>query len=215
MANVSALLTSVFLTYTTVKLISVPNTKVALVHRLIQLLVFTYTIAYILYWKRGYQQIQRPIGISITKLKYNITGQEGEIFDQTQILAVYITQEVIDIVPFFALAQSLMNVKLVSRSTIHCWKRQGGLIEIGQVWNCNFDFNEQNCFPTYEFRLLDSAPKQLSPGINFRYVKETYNSNGTYRQSVKVYGIRFVITTSGQSGKFDILNTFMATVLWH
>ncbi|CAF1556835.1 unnamed protein product, partial [Didymodactylos carnosus] len=56
---------------------SVPNTKVALIHRVIQLAVLSYTILYIIYWNKGYQTIQRPEGISIIKIKYNSTGKEG------------------------------------------------------------------------------------------------------------------------------------------
>jgi len=50
---------------------------------------------------------------------------------------------------------------------------QGGLIEIEQKWKCNFDFAEEKkqCYPTFNFNLLQSGTDRLSPGINYRYHK--------------------------------------------
>jgi hypothetical protein len=47
---------------------------------------------------------------------------------------------------------------------------EGGLIEIQQNWNCNFDFAKQKkeCFPSFTFNLLQSGSDELSPGINYR-----------------------------------------------
>jgi hypothetical protein len=47
---------------------------------------------------------------------------------------------------------------------------EGGLIEIQQNWNCNFDLAKQkkDCFPTLAFHLLQSGNDQQSPGINYR-----------------------------------------------
>ncbi|CAF1277977.1 unnamed protein product [Adineta steineri] len=47
----------------------VPHTSIALVHRLLQLLIFVYIIGYIVIWKKGYQQFQEPHGTSIIKVK--------------------------------------------------------------------------------------------------------------------------------------------------
>jgi len=47
---------------------------------------------------------------------------------------------------------------------------QGGLIEIRQNWQCNFDLDPNKCVPTYEFSLLQSGDDAQSPGINYRYV---------------------------------------------
>ncbi|CAF1449926.1 unnamed protein product [Adineta steineri] len=60
---------NVLFTYSTVKLIKVPHTSIALVHRLLQLLIFVYIIGYIVIWKKGYQQFQEPHGTSIIKVK--------------------------------------------------------------------------------------------------------------------------------------------------
>jgi len=47
---------------------------------------------------------------------------------------------------------------------------KGGIIEIQQTWECNFDFAEEvkECFPTFTFNLLQSGNDVLSPGINYR-----------------------------------------------
>ncbi|CAF0878887.1 unnamed protein product, partial [Didymodactylos carnosus] len=88
--------------------------------------------------------------------------------------------------------------------------KDGGLIEIEQKWLCNFDFDAKRCFPTYDFRLLQSGNDVLSPGINYRYVHK-YRSNSTdYRTLIKVYGLRFIVTTTGQGGRFNIVNLFVA-----
>ncbi|CAF1072379.1 unnamed protein product [Rotaria sordida] len=89
---------------------------------------------------------------------------------------------------------------------------QGGLIQIEQIWKCNFDYNVKNqeCFPTYKFNLLQSGDDKLSPGVNFRFV-ERYRSNETdYRTTTKVYGLRFILTIAGHGGRFDIRRLFLA-----
>ncbi|CAF1457331.1 unnamed protein product [Rotaria sordida] len=89
---------------------------------------------------------------------------------------------------------------------------QGGLIQIEQIWECNFDYNVKNqeCFPIYKFNLLQSGDDKLSPGVNFRFV-ERYRSNEIdYRTTTKVYGLRFVLTIAGHGGRFDIRRLFLA-----
>ncbi|UJR08640.1 hypothetical protein I4U23_012899 [Adineta vaga] len=65
----SSLFHSVFFTYSTVKIVKVPNTYIGIVHRLLQLIIFVYIVGYIVVWKKGYQQFQEPHGTSIIKVK--------------------------------------------------------------------------------------------------------------------------------------------------
>ncbi|CAF3453675.1 unnamed protein product [Rotaria sp. Silwood1] len=60
---------NVLLTYSTVKLVKVPHTYIAIVHRILQLIILAYIIGYIVIWKKGYQQIQEPRGTSVIKVK--------------------------------------------------------------------------------------------------------------------------------------------------
>lgn len=45
---------------------------------------------------------------------------------------------------------------------------KGGLIEIQQNWDCNFDLRPNKCVPTYKFNLLQSGDDAQSPGVNYR-----------------------------------------------
>ncbi|UJR20246.1 hypothetical protein I4U23_023377 [Adineta vaga] len=89
---------------------------------------------------------------------------------------------------------------------------QGGLVEIKQDWKCNFDFEKdrRGCFPTYSFKLLQSGDDRLSPGINYRYADKYRANEIEYRTLTKMYGIRFVLTITGEGGKFDFYFLFLA-----
>ncbi|CAF1234540.1 unnamed protein product [Adineta steineri] len=65
----SAFIFDTFYTYSTVKVVQVPNTFVALLYRLLQLIIFAYIALYIVWYKQGYQQFQEPRGTSIIKVK--------------------------------------------------------------------------------------------------------------------------------------------------
>ncbi|CAF0737727.1 unnamed protein product [Adineta steineri] len=58
-----------FGTYITVKEIEVRNTYIAVIHRILQFLVATYIFLYIVWIKKGYQDVQEPYGSSISKVK--------------------------------------------------------------------------------------------------------------------------------------------------
>jgi len=89
--------------------------------------------------------------------------------------------------------------------------RDGGLIEIEQKWKCNFDFKPEKCYPTWEFRNVKGGDEKQAPGMNYRYIQKYRTSEGKdIRTLSKVYGIRFVITTTGQAGRFNIVNLFVA-----
>ncbi|CAF4169554.1 unnamed protein product, partial [Rotaria sordida] len=147
---------------------------------------------YIILVKKGYQQFQEPQGSSIIKVKgvvrisiYNSNLHTGNASQALWDAADYVVPSI------------------------------GGLIQIEQIWECNFDYNVKNqeCFPIYKFNLLQSGDDKLSPGVNFRFV-ERYRSNEIdYRTTTKVYGLRFVLTIAGHGGRFDIRRLFLAIEL--
>lgn len=80
---------------------------------------------------------------------------------------------------------------------------EGGVIQIRIKWNCNLDLSEEKCLPEYSFRRLDSSTYKISKGYNFRYSRNFKDANGTeFRTLYKAYGIKFVISVSGQARKF-------------
>ncbi|CAF1358833.1 unnamed protein product [Didymodactylos carnosus] len=108
--------------------------------------------------------------------------------------------------PIFRIGDIIQNVKSNEISLL----REGGLIEIEQIWSCNFDFNADSCYPEYNFRLLQSGEEKNSPGLNYRYAQKYYYNGTDYRTLVKLYGIRFIVTVTGQGGRFDAMNLFLA-----
>ncbi|XP_067132307.1 P2X purinoceptor 4-like isoform X2 [Centruroides vittatus] len=84
--------------------------------------------------------------------------------------------------------------------------KDGGVVAIIINWDCNFDFNENECMPTYSFRRLDDPYVKISPGWNFRYAH--YYSD-TSRTLYKAYGIKFEILVGGRGGKFNIVPLLM------
>ncbi|KAK3083670.1 hypothetical protein FSP39_001104 [Pinctada imbricata] len=82
---------------------------------------------------------------------------------------------------------------------------QGGVIQISIEWNCNFDLSEDECLPVYEFRRLDSSQFKISKGYNFRYARYYKEGDREYRTLYKAYGIKFILSVTGQAGKFNLV----------
>ncbi|KAL4223867.1 Receptor for ATP that acts as a ligand-gated ion channel [Mactra antiquata] len=83
---------------------------------------------------------------------------------------------------------------------------QGGVIQIIINWDCNLDYNVEDCVPEYMFRRLDSADEVVSPGYNFRYSHYYRDINGTEKRTLfKAYGIKFILTVQGTGGKFNVM----------
>ncbi|XP_078082090.1 P2X purinoceptor 1 isoform X2 [Mustelus asterias] len=90
---------------------------------------------------------------------------------------------------------------------------KGGVIGIVITWDCDLDWPEKLCIPTYNFHQLYGGlgKEKVSTGFNFRYAKY-YKENGTEtRDLYKVFGIRLDIMVNGKAGKFDIIPT-MTTI---
>ena len=82
---------------------------------------------------------------------------------------------------------------------------KGGVIRIAIAWDCNFDLDQSECKPQYEFDRLDEFDSNsLASGYNFRYPIYFYENRKLQRHLVKAYGILFVIMTSAQGRKFDL-----------
>ncbi|CAF4932745.1 unnamed protein product, partial [Rotaria socialis] len=83
----------------------------------------------------------------------------------------------------------------------------GGVIGVKLNWICNLDRNIKMCKPQYSFARLDVPyrEKPFSVGFNFRYASTWKHERGQFRTLTKVYGLRFIIATSGKAGKFDFI----------
>ncbi|CAF0800314.1 unnamed protein product [Rotaria sp. Silwood1] len=85
--------------------------------------------------------------------------------------------------------------------------RLGGVIRVKIHWDCNLDKSLNFCQPEYSFRRLDGSYKEesFSHGFNFRFASHWKYQNRSYRTLTKAYGLRFIISISGQAGRFDII----------
>ncbi|XP_013384595.1 P2X purinoceptor 4 isoform X2 [Lingula anatina] len=81
---------------------------------------------------------------------------------------------------------------------------KGGVIDININWDCNLDYAETNCRPTYTISRVDKN-ETVSPGWNFRYADFYVVDGVNTRTLYKAYGIRFIITITGKAGKFNIV----------
>ena len=92
---------------------------------------------------------------------------------------------------------------------------RGGVISITVKWDCNYDYDESRCKPTYRFSRLDNLHSTATaPGYNFRYA-HYFKENGTEkRKLIKAFGILFVLRTDAVARAFDFV-TFALNVGWH
>ncbi|CAF3440095.1 unnamed protein product [Rotaria socialis] len=90
-----SLLFDVFLTYSTVKLVKVPHTYIAVLNRALQAVIFAYIIGYIVLLKQGYQQFQEPRGTSVIKVKgiAKVTGNNASFYTNDQTKYIWDTPE--------------------------------------------------------------------------------------------------------------------------
>ena len=86
---------------------------------------------------------------------------------------------------------------------------RGGIVGIHIRWDCNLDFHEDYCVPTYNFTRLDDPDAPISPGYNFRYTNYFVLDNKRYRTLTKAYGIKFQILVMGRAGKFSPVPLFL------
>ncbi|KAK4469358.1 hypothetical protein MN116_006918 [Schistosoma mekongi] len=85
----------------------------------------------------------------------------------------------------------------------------GGMVSIHIEWNCNLDFDEEDCLPKYVFRRLDDFQSHIAKGWNFRMSQHYFDGGIRKRNLIKAYGIQFFITVYGTGGKFNILTFSM------
>lgn len=77
---------------------------------------------------------------------------------------------------------------------------KGGVLGIIIDWNCDFDYDPEDCLPSYEFRRIDDKNASLAKGWNFRYAN--YFGTDT-RTLIKAYGVRFIVLIKASAGKFN------------
>ena len=71
-------------------------------------------------------------------------------------------------------------------------------------WDCNLDYDFLTyCLPKYSFHILDAT------GWNFRHAM--YHEQNR-RTLFKAYGLKFIITVTGNAGKFDLTRTIVILV---
>ncbi|XP_075710894.1 P2X purinoceptor 6 [Rhinoderma darwinii] len=77
----------------------------------------------------------------------------------------------------------------------------GGVIGIDIMWNCDLDQSESACMPQYSFRLQDRKN-------NFRTATYYWDRDRReYRDLLKLFGIRFEISVTGEARKFGLVPT--------
>ncbi|XP_067945347.1 P2X purinoceptor 4-like [Watersipora subatra] len=88
---------------------------------------------------------------------------------------------------------------------------RGGVIAITVEWDCDYDFDESKCKPTYNFSRIDKNHQQ-SPlgGYNFHHAKYYLENGVEKRKLIKAFGILFLLRTEASARKFDFF-TFMGT----
>lgn len=75
-------------------------------------------------------------------------------------------------------------------------REHGGIVAMDSQWNCNLDWDLDDCNPKVDWIRLSSS-------YNFRRV-EFNDGIFSGRQLIKQFGIRIVVILSGSAGKFDI-----------
>ena len=86
---------------------------------------------------------------------------------------------------------------------------KGAIYGIFIHWNCNFDFDLEHCFPTYDFARMDDPDAPISPGYNFRFSDYYVVGEKKYRTLTKAYGIKFQVLVHTKAGKFGPMPLFM------
>lgn len=86
---------------------------------------------------------------------------------------------------------------------------KGGMVSIHIEWNCNLDYDENQCLPKYIFRRLDDFESPVGNGWNFRFSHHYLDNGVRKRNLIKAYGIQFFITVYGKGGKFHFLTFSM------
>ncbi|VUZ42135.1 unnamed protein product [Hymenolepis diminuta] len=86
---------------------------------------------------------------------------------------------------------------------------KGGMVSIHIEWNCNLDYDENQCLPKYIFRRLDDFESPVGKGWNFRFSHHYLDNGIRKRNLIKAYGIQFFITVYGKGGKFHFLTFSM------
>ncbi|CAF0994952.1 unnamed protein product [Didymodactylos carnosus] len=113
--------------------------------------------------------------------------------------------------PIFRIGQIIETIEKDEKEREWMLK-YGSVIKIQVDWNCNLDMNIEKCKPSYSFRKLSTNyhADKFSNGFNFRFVSHWKDEQGhRCRTLTKAFGLRFLITIGGESGKFDLLTLTM------
>ncbi|CAF1346270.1 unnamed protein product [Adineta ricciae] len=110
------------------------------------------------------------------------------------------------ICPIFRVGTILDDVE-DNKTEITQMLKFGGVIRVKIDWKCNLDKPLHECQPKYSFGRLDVPFKEdsFSKGFNFRFASHWKHQNESFRTLTKAFGLRFIISVSGQAGRFDII----------
>ena len=101
----------------------------------------------------------------------------------------------------------LLNIVESDNEERYKMLKHGAVLRIKIDWKCNLDLGEEECKPYYSFGRLDSRSRDesFSFGFNFRYASYWKIKNESYRTLTKAFGLKFIVTVSGDAGRFSLL----------
>ncbi|CAF1082300.1 unnamed protein product [Rotaria sordida] len=199
-------LSDVFLTYSTVKVVQVPNTLIAIVYRLIQLIIFAYIALYIVWLKQGYQQFQEPRGTSIIKVKgiAKVAGNETIRFVHADQTHLWDTAEYqmppLENNAFFITTRQIVTYDQTEgdcpsalEDKLFCNSSESDVCPAGQPTPNTFGYFTGNCVPTFENASINVCeihawcPEELSQSTQFIMNKDDMENFTIYLKTMVTF----------------------------
>ncbi|CAF1096753.1 unnamed protein product [Adineta ricciae] len=183
----SSLFSSVLFSYSTVKLVKVPNTPIGILNRILQLVILLYIIGYIVVWKRGYQQFQEPHGTSVIKVKgiARVTGSGNSTYftsDDTKYIwdtAEYEIPPIENNAFFVATHQTITRNQTQGKcptaldDKLFCTAKNKTICAAGKPTRNTFGFYTGDCVPSREddnitvCEMEGWCPEELSDSLDY------------------------------------------------
>ncbi|KAM8961472.1 P2X purinoceptor 6 [Pelodytes ibericus] len=101
----------------------------------------------------------------------------------------------------------VFQIRDILRKTGHNFEEVsvlGGVVAVQIEWKCDLDLSQSSCKPQYQFQLQDK-------NNNFRTASYYQDQERReYRDLLKLYGIRFHISVTGEARRFGIIPTVIS-----
>lgn len=114
--------------------------------------------------------------------------------------------------PVFSL-EKMVNIALEKTTATSTYSElidEGAVIAVRIGWNCDLDYNVDECKPTFDFDRLDKGEdSKLARGYNYHYTHNYVDNGIAYRQLINAYGILFIVTADVEARKFSIVPTLL------